>query len=65
MSPFQSLLSRLWFCRHQESERHFESVVNLVAVQPKRKAGPHAGEYGRDAMAKRGHMNIKIADRIR
>ena len=50
--------------RHQESERHLESVIGLVAVQPKRKAGPHAREHGHDAIAERSHVNVKIADRF-
>ena len=30
--------------RHQESEGHLESIIGLVAVEPKRKARPHARE---------------------
>src|SRR4029079_9754109 len=50
--------------RHQESERHLESVIGLVAVEPKRKAWPHAREHGQNAVTERGHVNVKIADRL-
>src|SRR6516165_282650 len=48
--------------RHQEAERHLESVIGLVAVQPKREAWSHACKHGHDAIAERGHVNVKIAD---
>src|SRR4026207_552116 len=50
--------------RHQKSERHLESVPGLVAVQPQRKARPHAREHGHDAITKWGHVNVKITDRF-
>jgi hypothetical protein len=52
----------LW--RHQESERHFEGVVNLVAVQLKCKARSHARDHGHDAMAPGGYVNVEIAERL-
>ena len=50
--------------RHQESERHFESIVHFVSVQPKRKAWSHARENGDNAMAPRCHVDVEIAYRL-
>ena len=43
--PFAAFALVVLGC-HQESERHLESVIGLVAVQPKRKARPHAASTG-------------------
>src|SRR5262245_46288402 len=49
---------------HQEGEWHLEGVVNLVAVDAKRKTFAHTRKGGQDAIATRSYMDIKIADRL-
>ena len=49
---------------HQESEGHFEDVIDLIAAEANREAFAHAREDGQDAIATRRYMDIKIADRL-
>src|SRR5262249_38296404 len=61
--PFRSLTLIILRC-HQENERHFKGVVNLVAAEAKRKALAHARDGGHDAVITGRYMDVKIADRL-
>src|SRR3990172_12490464 len=49
---------------HQEGERHFEGYVHLAGVERERKARLDARNHRHDAVPKRGHVEIEIAERL-